>query len=115
MAESVNSLGKKMDVFGAERVVYGPDDKAVLLGVASEAQAIWNEDARLAQDDGTCVIGGGIFIYLLGPRKRNPTPSKIVRPPGLQGNLALRRTAQRALRFLEENGVACWFEEGNMD
>lgn len=71
------------------------------------------EDLKI-QDQGTCVVGGGIQIEFLPPKCRIPRRIIVVDGP-FQGNVSNKKALANALKYLQDNGVCCRYYDGVID
>ena len=96
---------------------YQKQDIEKLRDLISQAQQIV-EDTIVKydiKDLGTCVMDGGIKIYFLPSRARkNFVKATLIRQP-FQGNISNFEALQPALKFLQDNGVECFYDDGRMD
>lgn len=76
------------------------------------AQKMVNEDAKVTQDRGTCVLGAGIVTSQRTPRFGHPLVS--IRSP-FQGNMGGYHACQRAIKYLNDNGIPAIWYDGVMD
>lgn len=67
-------------------------------------------------DHGTCVMGAGIKILLMEPRKKFPSRHKLISQP-FQGNLASHKALKPCLEHLQQNypELHAYWCDGNMD
>lgn len=83
-------------------------------GLLSRAAAMVSEDARQLDDVGTCVLGAGVYVWRVYPRRRRPERYLVLGAP-FQGNLSTQRATRRAMEYLQSEGVDCWYYDGVMD
>ena len=78
------------------------------------ANVLSSRDAQETHDQGTCVLGSGIALYVVPPRCRN-AKMKVVVPGLFQGNVSNRKHLENALKYLQSNGVECFYFDGYID
>lgn len=93
---------------------YRGEELQKVIALAREAQRMVDEDALQNSDEGTCVLGAGIAVYGIRPRCRKPVMMTLTRQP-FQGNVGSYRASQRALRWLQNQGVEAFWNDGAMD
>jgi hypothetical protein len=76
----------------------------------------WARDlAASGGDRGTCVLGAGLAVWYLAPRKRRPVLRVLVSPPGQADCAWCAEGATRLLRTFLPEGAEVEFEYGRMD
>lgn len=68
------------------------------------------------EDDGTCVLGAGVYCYVIPKGKRKPRKLLIASGP-FQGNLSQQRYCAPVLAYLTEHmpEIAAFYSDGYMD
>jgi hypothetical protein len=72
------------------------------------------EDAKRGRDEGTCVLGAGVAIYVIPKGARNPRMRLLTQAP-FQGNVGSFRASQRALAMIQDNLEGAFWYDGVMD
>lgn len=83
-------------------------------GAIETASRMARRDAVGVRDQGTCVLGAGIAVDVVGHGKRKATRRVIIHAP-FQGNVASYKACQRACNYLREKGLDCYWYDGVMD
>lgn len=83
-------------------------------GPLAEANAACVEDAKRERDQGTCVLGAGVALYVIPPRGRVPRLLVVVDAP-FQGNVGSHKACARALEILRAAGLDAFWYDGRMD
>jgi hypothetical protein len=69
-------------------------------------------------DQGTCVLGAGIYVYHLAPNCRTPRPKTIIEVYEVcraQGSLVWEDSVKEILEYLRQSGIDARYAAGNMD
>jgi hypothetical protein len=108
---------KTMNIFGTEQVVYEESDREMLAQLKTICEYDWHNNwvKSGAKDEGSCCLGKGIRVYFLPKRKRTPRSVFLARCDFVQGNVSAYRSVQPVLERLKNEGIACWYDDGNMD
>lgn len=78
------------------------------------AQAMVNEDRKKFHDEGTCVLGAGIYFQDEPGKGKWSTPVVHVRAPH-QGNVGSYNACKRAMDYLKAQGFKAAWYDGIMD
>ena len=73
-----------------------------------------DEDRLKFRDEGTCVLGAGIAVWVKERYARNSSVRILIRAP-FQGNVGSAKSCDRALAYLKEQGIAAFWHDGVMD
>ena len=107
------------------RVYKFPEDQAKMMfrkegavapkGLYEQAKKMWHQDWKDqgGEDVGSCCIGKGISIK--GDVDQFGFGNNIVECSWVQGNISASRSVKRALVFLQDSGVDCFYNDGRMD
>ena len=93
---------------------YRDKDLKKFASAIATARAMAEEDRPKYHDQGTCVLGAGIAIYYIPPRCRKAVRDILI-GQHFQGNVGSWNVAQRALAYLKEQGLDCFWYDGRMD
>ena len=104
------------------KTVLRDKDLVELKDVILEAERVWKDASReefqKIGDVGSCIIGDGVAISYLGPRKRKPVTKIIISSNAVacaQGSAHYEKHKDKALQVLKDNGVDCFYSWGRMD
>lgn len=102
---------------GSEELVYQLEDLEKLIPLFSVAEQLWRDEWKKqgARDYGSCYAQKGISVKFVEFRKRYFTNKRVVVSPPVQGESAVCDCVGPALRFLQENGVNCFYDCGWVD
>jgi hypothetical protein len=84
------------------------------MNLAAAARRMIEQDRGLFRDEGTCVLGAGIAVYAVPPRCRKPKLTLLIDAP-FQGNVGSAKASERALKWLQGQGVEAFWYDGTMD
>jgi hypothetical protein len=79
-----------------------------------QAALMVSEDKFKYRDRGSCVLGAGIAIYSVHKGSRKPKMELLTQAP-FQGNVGSFEASERALRWLKEQAVDCFWYDGIID
>lgn len=104
------------------KTVLRDKDLAGLTNVIAKAEQVWRdaskEEFEKIGDVGSCIMGDGVAITYLGPRKRKPVTKIIIsssRVACAQGSIHYERHKDKALKVLKDHGIDCFYKWGMMD
>lgn len=91
--------------------------------VVENAKLLWKQRCTEYLDKhgdrGSCVIGAGICVRYLGPRKRKWVSKTLISPTSVLsrvvGNLVWETSAEEIVTFLRSKGIDAFFELGRLD
>lgn len=115
---------KKVIVCGKPELAYTLSDleDKDFRKTVSDAALEWKDKIKAYSDEhgdvGACVLGAGIYVRFLGPRKRKPSKIRIINPHEIcryQGSCTWEASAAEIVAHLKKQGVVCWFEYGRLD
>lgn len=103
-------------------IVYKASDLFLLKPFVNTARELWKDASRKEfdkrGDEGSCIMGDGIFIYLVPARCRKPVRYTLIDSHEVsfaQGSLHYEATKDVALNFLKQNGIDAQYDYGRMD
>lgn len=106
-------------IHGKETTVYRDADLAKVAHIIEKAQEMWamltKAYVKRHGDRGTSVLGDGIAVWYLGPRKRKPELRRIVFPRGAQGSMNYEIFKNQVMTFLARYGIETEYLWGRMD
>jgi len=86
------------------------------------AKTMWRDRCKTYLDtngdQGTCVLGAGIYVYYLAPRCRAPRPHTIIWVTDVcfaQGSLVWEDSVKEVLGYLRAQGIEARYDAGRMD
>ena len=109
-------MNNTLIVMGKTRIIYDKKQLELLnetLSIAIEMVDQTIIDKKI-KDNGSCVLGAGIYIYYRAKGKRIPIRMLIISAP-FQGNISIQESLEPSLKYLKKQGIDCWYSDGNMD
>lgn len=98
--------------------VYRDTDLELIAPTVNEAKKLWkdlqDEKFKKDGDTGSCILGAGISVNYLGPRKRKAV-RKLLFGPSYQGCGTFEPSVEQVVQFLKEKGVEAYYFAGRMD
>ena len=108
----------KYELKGEKVVAYEKADIENLAYAFKEAYDVWVQEweRQGAKDEGSCVVGNGLFVWYSAPGKRTAKPLIVVRPPPTQGCLSQETTMGAAITHLRDrHDINVEYTPGRMD
>lgn len=101
---------------------YTQDDLSRFQPIIEKAKALWRAKTReyvsKNGDVGSCVLGAGIYAYVLSPQSTEPKDIMIIRANEIacaQGSITWEHSKDEVMEFLKQNGIETGYEWGFMD
>lgn len=124
LRESVD-LRELVSQYESAHRVYRDHDiqKPEFIALIEEAKNRWKKECleylAINGDQGACVVGEGIYIRYLGPRKKKWTEKCLIFPGTLigkvTGSLVWEHSANQIVEFLQKEGIDAFFKMGRLD